>query len=426
MEENVALDSEKQKKFVKSIRGIKKLIKKNEGKAEPPKKNEEAEKKPFSMRLKGGKINKKKRRKERGLVYLSHIPHGFYEHQMTEYFKQFGVVTNARVIRSKRTGNSKGYAFVEFKEPAVGQIVAETMNNYLMGKRLIKAEYIPPEKQKRAFRKHWNSVNNPTSQLRLTSKKEFNTDKDDAGELKRASKILSNLNKTKEKLSKVGINYDFFAPVDVPQALIDDMVKPENQNNDGNQEIQPKQARFGFPDRNKKEVKKNDEIKKKPEPKPKKKKDVDYKTQKEKEERLKRAGVLPPKFIRVSCDSCEDSDGSMEYDKLLDKSHGGSSYASEEEDESGNDDAASDEATSPSDSDDDDDDEDDDDEVPPKKRPRGRPPGKKVAQRGRPKKKDTRKHVEVKRKMPRNMSPKKAKYEKHGQKPMKKAYRKKH
>lgn len=57
---------------------------------------------------------------------------------MTQYFKQFGVVTNARVIRSKRTGNSKGFAFVEFKEPAVAEIVAETMNNYLMGKRLIK------------------------------------------------------------------------------------------------------------------------------------------------------------------------------------------------------------------------------------------------------------------------------------------------
>lgn len=59
---------------------------------------------------------------------------------MTQYFKQFGVVTNARVIRSKRTGASKGFAFVEFKEPAVGQIVAETMNNYLMGKRLIKGK----------------------------------------------------------------------------------------------------------------------------------------------------------------------------------------------------------------------------------------------------------------------------------------------
>lgn len=61
---------------------------------------------------------------------------------MTEYFKQFGVVTNARVIRSKRTGRSKGFAFIEFKEPSVGQIVAETMNNYLMGKRLIKGNKI--------------------------------------------------------------------------------------------------------------------------------------------------------------------------------------------------------------------------------------------------------------------------------------------
>lgn len=65
-----------------------------------------------------------------------------FQHQMTQYFKQFGVVTNARVIRSKRTGNSKGFAFVEFKEPAVGQIVAETMNNYLMGKRLIKGKVL--------------------------------------------------------------------------------------------------------------------------------------------------------------------------------------------------------------------------------------------------------------------------------------------
>ncbi|KAJ8733339.1 hypothetical protein PYW08_001637 [Mythimna loreyi] len=230
MEENVALDSKKQRKFVKSIRGIKKLIKKNEEKAKPQKKDEKEEpKKPFSMRLKDGKVSKRRKRKERGLVYLSHIPHGFYEHQMTQYFKQFGVVTNVRVIRSKRTGNSKGFAFVEFKEPAVGQIVAETMNNYLMGKRLIKAAYIPPEKQKlKAFRKNWNSVHNPSSIQRLKTKKAFNADKDDIGELKRAKKLLTNLNKNMKKLSEIGVNYDF-APVDVPEALLNDIVKQEKE-----------------------------------------------------------------------------------------------------------------------------------------------------------------------------------------------------
>lgn len=40
-----------------------------------------------------------------------------------------------------QTGGSKGYAFVEFDCVEVAKIVAETMNNYLMGERLIKCEY---------------------------------------------------------------------------------------------------------------------------------------------------------------------------------------------------------------------------------------------------------------------------------------------
>lgn len=40
-----------------------------------------------------------------------------------------------------QTGGSKGYAFVEFECDEVAKIVAETMNNYLMGERLIKCEY---------------------------------------------------------------------------------------------------------------------------------------------------------------------------------------------------------------------------------------------------------------------------------------------
>lgn len=40
-----------------------------------------------------------------------------------------------------QTGGSKGYAFIEFDCDEVAKIVAETMNNYLMGERLIKCEY---------------------------------------------------------------------------------------------------------------------------------------------------------------------------------------------------------------------------------------------------------------------------------------------
>ncbi|XP_026281373.1 MKI67 FHA domain-interacting nucleolar phosphoprotein-like [Frankliniella occidentalis] len=84
---------------------------------------------------------------DRGVVYLAHIPHGFYENEMKAFFSQFGHVTRLRLVRSNKTGNSRGYAFVEFRFTEVAQVVAETMNNYLMRNRLLKATYIPPEKQ---------------------------------------------------------------------------------------------------------------------------------------------------------------------------------------------------------------------------------------------------------------------------------------
>uniref|UniRef100_A0A1B6G2E0 RRM domain-containing protein n=1 Tax=Cuerna arida TaxID=1464854 RepID=A0A1B6G2E0_9HEMI len=97
--------------------------------------------------------NPRKKRKmdnpriQRGVVYLSHIPYGFYEEQLDKYFSQFGIVTNVCVPRSK-TGRSKGYAFIEFKHADVAEIAAETMDNYLMFNRLLKAKYLPPKQQK--------------------------------------------------------------------------------------------------------------------------------------------------------------------------------------------------------------------------------------------------------------------------------------
>lgn len=42
-----------------------------------------------------------------GVVYIGHIPHGFYEEAMNGFFKQFGDVVRVRVSRSKRSGRCK-------------------------------------------------------------------------------------------------------------------------------------------------------------------------------------------------------------------------------------------------------------------------------------------------------------------------------
>ncbi|RMZ75583.1 hypothetical protein DV737_g5224, partial [Chaetothyriales sp. CBS 132003] len=80
-----------------------------------------------------------------GAIYVGRIPHGFYEHQMREYFSQFGDITRLRLSRNRRTGASKHFAFVEFASEEVAKIVAETMDNYLMFGHILKCKFAPAE-----------------------------------------------------------------------------------------------------------------------------------------------------------------------------------------------------------------------------------------------------------------------------------------
>ncbi|GLH03158.1 RNA-binding protein 8A [Gryllus bimaculatus] len=101
---------------------------------------EQKEKPEVQQKVK--KTRKIKTVKKRGMIYVAHLPAGFYENELQNYFNQFGRVTNVRLERSKKTGRSKGYAFVEFESSAVAKIAAETMNNYIMFNRILKAEFV--------------------------------------------------------------------------------------------------------------------------------------------------------------------------------------------------------------------------------------------------------------------------------------------
>ena len=62
---------------------------------------------------------------------MGHLPGIFSESHLYDYFTQFGTISRFRLSRSKWTGNSRGYGFVEFESEDVAKIVAETMDNYL-------------------------------------------------------------------------------------------------------------------------------------------------------------------------------------------------------------------------------------------------------------------------------------------------------
>ncbi|EOO00648.1 putative ribosomal biogenesis protein gar2 protein [Phaeoacremonium minimum UCRPA7] len=104
---------------------------------------------------------------EPGVVYIGHIPHGFYEQEMRQYFSQFGPINKLRVSRNKKTGAAKHYAFIEFAEASTAETVAKSMDNYMLFGHNLRVKVVPPsqvherlwEGANRRFKKvAWNKI----------------------------------------------------------------------------------------------------------------------------------------------------------------------------------------------------------------------------------------------------------------------------
>ena len=158
-----------------------------------------------------GKNQKKRKQKKKtdeeaemipGVVYIGHIPRGFYEKEMRAYFSQFGKVLRLRLARSSRTGGSKGFAFIEFESEEVAKIVAETMNNYLFFEKLLKCEFIPSDQVHPNAFKGWNR----RMPLRYERNREVhNKDKDKQQIEKSKNKRFKRLQKLRSSLKESGI-----------------------------------------------------------------------------------------------------------------------------------------------------------------------------------------------------------------------------
>ncbi|XP_019604650.2 MKI67 FHA domain-interacting nucleolar phosphoprotein [Rhinolophus sinicus] len=140
-----------------------------------------------------------------GVIYVGHLPPALYETQIRAYFSQFGTVTRFRLSRSKRTGNSRGYAFVEFESEDVAKIVAETMNNYLFGERLLKCHTIPPEKVHEELFREWHVPFKPS----CPAVKRYNQNRTLLQKLRMEERFKKKEKLLRKRLAKKGIDYDF-------------------------------------------------------------------------------------------------------------------------------------------------------------------------------------------------------------------------
>lgn len=80
------------------------------------------------------------------IIYIGHLPEDFEEKQMKKFFSEFGKVVNLQLSRSKKTGNSKHYGFIEFETPEIATIVAKAMNNYPLYNSILVCSVLPKSK----------------------------------------------------------------------------------------------------------------------------------------------------------------------------------------------------------------------------------------------------------------------------------------
>lgn len=143
------------------------------------------------------------------VLYLGHIPHGFYEEEMMGFFSQFGDVKRLRLSRNKKTGASKHFAFIEFEVAQVAAIVAKSMNGYLMYNKILVCHVMAPEAIHAGLFAKSAKLPSSAAENRLRERKRHNAPKDEKAEAARQERLKSADEKKRKKLAAAGIEYDF-------------------------------------------------------------------------------------------------------------------------------------------------------------------------------------------------------------------------
>lgn len=142
------------------------------------------------------------------VLYIGHLPHGFYEKQLLGYFSQFGKVTRVRVSRSKKTAKAKHYAFVEFQHPEVARVAADAMDGYFLFTQKLVVKLMPASKvhpqlfvgSNRKFRViPWRAIERSRHD-RERSAEEHAT---------HVARVIAKDKRRQAKIEKAGIEYDY-------------------------------------------------------------------------------------------------------------------------------------------------------------------------------------------------------------------------
>ncbi|NXK01656.1 MK67I protein, partial [Herpetotheres cachinnans] len=108
--------------------------------------------------------------------------------------------------RYSQTGGSKGYGFIEFESDDVAKIVADTMNNYLFSERLLKCQFVSPERVHENLFKNSNKIFRKPSQPAV---RRYNKIRSLVQKAQMTKRLLRKEKLVRKRLAEKGLDYDF-------------------------------------------------------------------------------------------------------------------------------------------------------------------------------------------------------------------------
>lgn len=117
----------------------------------------------------GGSSSWHARFKHSAYVYVGGLPYQLTEGDVLAVFAQYGEIVDVHLVRDRKTGKSKGFAFLAYEDQRSTVLAVDNLSGARVGGRIIRVEHVDNYRKKRAEVEGDGEFNSNNEEIQTTS-----------------------------------------------------------------------------------------------------------------------------------------------------------------------------------------------------------------------------------------------------------------